>query len=203
MAFMGPSGSGKSTLLYLIAAIDRPTRGRVTVLGRDILQLKERAIADWRNENIGFIFQTFNLIPVLTARENVELPLLYQKSAGNERGQRVEEVMERVGIAHRADHRPQQLSGGQQQRVAVARAVVSRPELILADEPTGNLDSANGEEVLNLLNALNEEGTTIVMVTHDQSHAEHASRTINMLDGRILSENVVSMAANSEARHVS
>ncbi len=203
IAVMGPSGCGKSTLLNVMGMLDTPTDGRYRFLDSVVSGKSERELADVRKAHIGFIFQSFNLIDELSVRENVELPLLYQKSAGSERRRRVDEVMERVGIAHRADHRPPQLSGGQQQRVAVARAVVSRPELILADEPTGNLDSANGEEVLNLMSALNEEGTTIVMVTHDQSHADHASRTVNMLDGRILSENVVSMATGSEARHVS
>ncbi len=150
---------------------------------------------------IRFIFQSFNLVDELSVAENVGLPLLYQKINPTERKQRVREVLERVGIAHRADHRPQQLSGGQQQRVAVARAVVANPKFILADEPTGNLDTKNGEEVLELLNQLNSEGTTIVMVTHDQSHADHASRVINMLDGRVLSENVVGMQQAGEACH--
>jgi putative ABC transport system ATP-binding protein len=154
-----------------------------------------------RKQNIGFIFQSFNLIDELTVAENVELPLLYQKMPAKERAERVQQVLERVNIAHRADHRPQQLSGGQQQRVAVARAVVTNPNLILADEPTGNLDTTNGEEVLNLLGQLNSDGTTIIMVTHDQGHADHASRVVHMLDGRVLSENVVGIQPVSEARH--
>ena len=161
----------------------------------------ESRLADIRKENIGFIFQSFNLVDELSVAENVMLPLLYQKVPPKERKERVQAVLERVGIAHRADHRPQQLSGGQQQRVAVARAVVTNPKLILADEPTGNLDSTNGEEVLELLNQLNGDGTTIIMVTHDQSHADHASRVINMLDGRVLSENIVGMKQTGEVRH--
>ena len=161
----------------------------------------ENRLAEIRKRNIGFIFQSFNLVDELTVAENVMLPLLYQKVPAKERDERVQAVLERVGIAHRADHRPQQLSGGQQQRVAVARAVITDPKLILADEPTGNLDSTNGEEVLNLLNQLNGDGTTIVMVTHDQGHADHASRVVNMLDGRILSENVVGMQPTGEVRH--
>ena len=188
VAFMGPSGSGKSTLLYLIAAIDRPTRGRVKVLGRDILQLKERAIADWRNENIGFIFQTFNLIGDLTVFDNVELPLTYRGIPTKERRQRVRTVLERVGMADREIHFPSQLSGGQQQRVAVARAMVGEPLILLADEPTGNLDSGNGRAVMELLGELHAQGATICMVTHDPRYAHLADRTVRLFDGRIVSE---------------
>ncbi len=203
IAIMGPSGCGKSTLLNVVGMLDTPSGGTYRFLDHVVSGRSERELASIRKAHIGFIFQSFNLIDELTVRENVMLPLLYQKVPAAERERTVLEVLERVNIAHRADHRPQQLSGGQQQRVAVARAVVTNPELILADEPTGNLDSANGEEVLALLNQLNEEGTTIVMVTHDQSHAEHASRIVNMLDGRILSENVVNLQPVGEARHAS
>ncbi len=201
IAIMGPSGCGKSTLLNVLGMLDTPSSGTYRFLDQEVSGRSERELAGIRKASIGFIFQSFNLIDELSVRENVMLPLLYQKVPAAEREQTVREVLERVNIAHRADHRPQQLSGGQQQRVAVARAVVTTPKLILADEPTGNLDTTNGEEVLNLLNQLNEEGTTIVMVTHDQSHADHASRIVNMLDGKILSENVISMQPVSGARH--
>ena len=201
IAIMGPSGCGKSTLLNVLGMLDTPTSGTYRFRDQVVSGRSERELASVRKANIGFIFQSFNLIDELSVQENVMLPLLYQKVPAAKREQTVREVLERVNIAHRADHRPQQLSGGQQQRVAVARAVVTNPKLILADEPTGNLDTTNGEEVLNLLNQLNEEGTTIVMVTHDQSHADHASRIVNMLDGKILSENVISMQPVSEARH--
>ena len=201
IAVMGPSGCGKSTLLNVLGMLDTPNSGTYRFLGQDVSGRSEKELALVRKQHIGFIFQSFNLIDELSVAENVMLPLLYQKSPAAERERRVQEVLERVNIAHRADHRPQQLSGGQQQRVAVARAVVTNPELILADEPTGNLDTVNGEEVLDLLNQLNDEGTTIVMVTHDQGHAEHASRIVNMLDGRVLSENVIGLAAAGEARH--
>jgi len=201
IAIMGPSGCGKSTLLNILGMLDTPDSGVYSFAGEDVAGYAESRLANIRKENIGLIFQSFNLVDELTVAENVMLPLLYQKVAPSERNERVHAVLERVGIAHRADHRPQQLSGGQQQRVAVARAVVTNPKLILADEPTGNLDSVNGEEVLELLNQLNGDGTTIIMVTHDQGHAEHASRVINMLDGRVLSENVVGMKQVSEVRH--
>ncbi|MDX1509197.1 MAG: ABC transporter ATP-binding protein, partial [Woeseiaceae bacterium] len=190
IAIMGPSGCGKSTLLNIIGMLDTPDSGTYEFAGETVSGRSERELAAVRKQNIGFIFQSFNLIDELSVAENVELPLLYQKIPAADRAKRVQEVLERINIAHRADHRPQQLSGGQQQRVAVARAVVANPKLILADEPTGNLDTANGEEVLELLGKLNADGTTIVMVTHDQSHADHASRVVNMLDGRVLSENV-------------
>ena len=201
IAIMGPSGCGKSTLLNVLGMLDSPDSGRYTFNGEDVAGYAENKLAEIRKHNIGFIFQSFNLVDELTVAENVMLPLLYQKVAAAERDQRVQTVLERVGIAHRGAHRPQQLSGGQQQRVAVARAVVTSPKLILADEPTGNLDTTNGEEVLELLNQLNGEGTTIIMVTHDQGHADHASRIVNMLDGRVLSENVVGIHQGSEARH--
>jgi putative ABC transport system ATP-binding protein len=201
IAIMGPSGCGKSTLLNILGMLDTPDSGSYNFLGEDVANRSERELAIVRKQNIGFIFQSFNLIDELSVAENVELPLLYQKMPAKERAERVQQVLERVNIAHRADHRPQQLSGGQQQRVAVARAVVTNPNLILADEPTGNLDTTNGEEVLNLLGQLNSDGTTIIMVTHDQGHADHASRVVHMLDGRVLSENVVGMQPVSEARH--
>ena len=203
IAVMGPSGCGKSTLLNVLGMLDSPTSGTYRFFDQEVAGRSERELAGVRKSNIGFIFQSFNLIDELSVRENVQLPLLYQKVPTAEREARVQAVLEQVNIAHRADHRPQQLSGGQQQRVAVARAVVTNPALILADEPTGNLDSTNGEEVLSLLNTLNENGTTIIMVTHDTTHADHASRIVNMLDGRILSENVISIPPVSEARHVS
>ncbi len=201
IAIMGPSGCGKSTLLNILGMLDTPNSGSYNFLGEDVANRSERELAIVRKQNIGFIFQSFNLIDELSVAENVELPLLYQKMPAKERAERVQQVLERVNIAHRADHRPQQLSGGQQQRVAVARAVVTNPNLILADEPTGNLDTTNGEEVLSLLGQLNSDGTTIVMVTHDQGHADHASRVVNMLDGRVLSENVIGIQPVSEARH--
>ena len=201
IAIMGPSGCGKSTLLNVLGMLDSPDSGSYKFFDDDIATRSERELAVVRKQNIGFIFQSFNLIDELSVAENVELPLLYQKMPADDRAERVQQVLERVGIAHRADHRPQQLSGGQQQRVAVARAVVANPKLILADEPTGNLDTTNGEEVLELLGQLNRDGTTIIMVTHDQGHADHAGRVVHMLDGRVLSENVVGMQSVSEARH--
>lgn len=201
IAIMGPSGCGKSTLLNVLGMLDSPDSGRYAFNGEDVAGYAESRLADIRKQNIGFIFQSFNLVDELSVADNVMLPLLYQKVPVKERQERVQAVLERVGIAHRADHRPQQLSGGQQQRVAVARAVITNPKLILADEPTGNLDTVNGEEVLELLNQLNGDGTTIVMVTHDQSHAEHASRVVQMLDGRVLSENIIGMQHAGEARH--
>ena len=201
IAIMGPSGCGKSTLLNVLGMLDTPDSGRFEFDGENVAGYPENKLAVIRKENIGFIFQSFNLVDELTVAENVMLPLLYQKVPANERDERVLKVLERVGIAHRADHRPQQLSGGQQQRVAVARAVITNPKLILADEPTGNLDSANGEEVLQLMSQLNGDGTTIIMVTHDQSHADHASRIVNMLDGRILTENIVGIQQAGEVQH--
>ena len=201
IAIMGPSGCGKSTLLNVLGMLDSPDSGRYAFNGEDVADYPESKLAEIRKLNIGFIFQSFNLVDELTVAENVMLPLLYQQVAVAERDQRVQSQLERVGIAHRANHRPQQLSGGQQQRVAVARAVVTNPKLILADEPTGNLDTTNGEEVLELLSQLNVDGTTIIMGTHEQGHADHASRVVHMLDGRVLSENIVGIHQVSEASH--
>jgi putative ABC transport system ATP-binding protein len=187
-AIMGPSGCGKSTLLNIIGLLDRPTGGTYHLEGREVANLPQSALTDIRKRRIGFIFQNFNLIDELTVRENVELALLYHGISAGERRARVDKVLDKVGIAHRAGHRPSQLSGGQQQRVAVARAVVAEPPLILADEPTGNLDTAHGEEVMRMLRSLNEEGATIVMVTHSPAHADYAGRIVNMLDGRVLIE---------------
>ncbi len=184
-AIMGPSGCGKSTLLNIVGMLDNPSSGAYLFQGQDVSGFAERQLADLRKRNIGFIFQSFNLIDELTVAENVELALLYHDVAAAERRARVSQVLERVGMAHRAGHRPAQLSGGQQQRVAVARAVVSAPKLILADEPTGNLDSQHGAEVMALLGHLNAEGTTIVMVTHSHTDAGHARRLIQLLDGRV------------------
>ena len=188
VAIMGPSGCGKSTLLNVIGMLDSPTSGSYVFNGTEVAGLSETKLADFRKRNIGFIFQSFNLVDELSVRENIELALLYHNVPTGERRTRVDAVMDKVGIAHRAKHRPSQLSGGQQQRVAVARALVAAPKLILADEPTGNLDTAHGEEVMKMLQALNNEGSTIVMVTHSPAHADYAGRVVNMLDGRILVE---------------
>ena len=188
VAIMGPSGCGKSTLLNIMGMLDSPSSGTYEFDGTDVSRLGEGKLADFRKRNIGFIFQSFNLVDELSVRENIELALLYHQVPANDRRARVEQVMDRVGIAHRARHRPSQLSGGQQQRVAVARALVGAPKLILADEPTGNLDTVHGEEVMRMLQALNQEGSTIVMVTHSPAHADYASRVVNMLDGRVLVE---------------
>lgn len=190
VAIMGPSGCGKSTLLNIIGLLDNPSEGELHFNGYQVEKYTERQRTNLRKENIGFVFQSFNLIDELTVFENVELPLLYMKVSGSERKRRVNEALERMNIAHRAKHFPQQLSGGQQQRVAIARAVISNPKLILADEPTGNLDSANGEEVMNLLTQLNEEGTTIVMVTHSPSDADRSHRIIQLFDGHVVTENM-------------
>ncbi|HTU11200.1 MAG TPA: ABC transporter ATP-binding protein [Allosphingosinicella sp.] len=188
VAIMGPSGCGKSTLLNVIGMLDSPSSGSYMFDGTEVANLSESKLADFRKRNIGFIFQSFNLVDELSVRENIELALLYHNVPTGERRTRVDAVMDKVGIAHRAKHRPSQLSGGQQQRVAVARALVAAPKLILADEPTGNLDTAHGEEVMKMLQALNAEGSTIVMVTHSPAHADYAGRVVNMLDGRILVE---------------
>jgi putative ABC transport system ATP-binding protein len=190
VAVMGPSGCGKSTLLHILGLLDTPSNGQYYFMDKEVSQYKESQMTDLRKGNVGFIFQSFNLIDELTVFENVELPLLYLEMSLKERKKKVDEVLERMQISHRKNHFPQQLSGGQQQRVAVARAVVANPKLILADEPTGNLDSANGEEVLKLLEELNNEGTTIVMVTHSSTHAERANRIVQLFDGKIITENV-------------
>ena len=188
VAIMGPSGCGKSTLLNVMGMLDSPTGGSYVFADKEIAGLSEGQLADTRKRYIGFIFQSFNLVDELSVRENVELALLYHNIPASERKARVDAVLDKVGIAHRGAHRPAQLSGGQQQRVAVARALVGAPKLILADEPTGNLDTAHGEEVMRMLRQLNSEGSTIVMVTHSPAHADYASRVVNMLDGRILIE---------------
>ena len=188
VAIMGPSGCGKSTLLNILGLLDNPSGGSYELMGQEVAQLKERDRTKFRKGNIGFVFQSFNLIDELNVFENVELPLKYLNMSASERKQRVTAMLKRMNISHRAQHFPQQLSGGQQQRVAIARAVISNPNLVLADEPTGNLDSNNGKEVMDLLTELNSEGTTIVMVTHSQKDASVAQRTINLFDGRIVSD---------------
>ena len=193
-AIMGPSGCGKSTLLNIIGMLDTPSSGSYLFKGEEIAGYSEAKLSDLRKENIGFIFQSFNLIDELTVFENVELALLYHKIAAQDRKARVAAVLAKVGIDHRAGHKPAQLSGGQQQRVAVARAVVSNPSLILADEPTGNLDSHHGAEVMDLLQTLNREGTTIVMVTHSVTDAGRAKRVINLLDGHVMAEGLIKAA---------
>ena len=186
VAIMGPSGCGKSTLLNILGLLDNPSDGKYILDGTDVSSLKEKQRTGLRKGKIGFVFQNFNLIDELTVEENVELPLRYLNVSASERKTRVKEVLERMGISHRAKHFPQQLSGGQQQRAAIARAVIARPELILADEPTGNLDSKNGQEVLDLLTELNREGTTIVMVTLSHHDAAYTNRGINPFDGKIV-----------------
>ena len=188
VAVMGPSGCGKSTLLNILGLLDNPSGGEYHFLDQEVSGHSERQRANLRKNNIGFVFQSFNLIDELTVYENIELPLIYLGTSKQERKERVDAAMEHMQIPHRRNHFPQQLSGGQQQRVAVARAVIGNPRLILADEPTGNLDSANGAEVMELLNGLNEAGTTIIMVTHDQALADHAHRIIRLFDGRIVTE---------------
>ena len=188
VAIMGPSGCGKSTLLNILGLLDNPTTGSYELLGKEVANLKEKDRTKFRKGNIGFVFQIFNLIDELNVYDNVELPLRYLNISASERKEKVTAILKRMNISHRAQHFPQQLSGGQQQRVAIARAVVSNPKLILADEPTGNLDSKNGREVMELLKELNSEGTTIVMVTHSQKDAACAQRTINLFDGKIVSD---------------
>lgn len=187
VAIMGPSGCGKSTLLNIIGLLDSPTSGNYMLDGREVSRLAEKERTGERKGKVGFVFQNFNLIDELNVYENVELPLSYLDVRSDERKKRVTELLKRMNISHRAHHFPQQLSGGQQQRVAIARALIANPKLILADEPTGNLDSKNGEEVMNLLSELNHEGTTIIMVTHSKHDASYAHRTINLFDGQIIS----------------
>ena len=190
VAVMGPSGCGKSTLLNIIGMLDAPSSGQYIFQDEDVSGHSESQFSNIRKKNIGFIFQSFNLIDEFSVAENIELALLYHDMPGRERAERVNSIMDKMGIAHRAKHMPSQLSGGQQQRVAVARAVVGNQALILADEPTGNLDSAHGQEVMEMLQALNEEGTTIVMVTHSPAHSDYARRTINLFDGHVVTENL-------------
>lgn len=190
VAIMGPSGCGKSTLLNILGLLDNPTGGEYYFNDAEVSRFNERQRARMRKENIGFVFQNFNLIDELNVFENVELPLIYLGMTATERKRRVNEALEQMQITHRRKHFPLQLSGGQQQRVAVARAVVANPKLILADEPTGNLDSANGEEVMNLLERLNQQGTTLIIVTHSQRDAEYAHRIIRLFDGQIVTENI-------------
>jgi len=197
VAIMGPSGCGKSTLLNILGLLDDPDGGSFIFNGTEVAGFNERSRADLRKHNIGFVFQSFNLIDELTVYENVELPLIYTKVPPAQRKKRVEEVLEKMQIMHRRKHFPQQLSGGQQQRVAVARAVVNNPKIILADEPTGNLDSSNGNEVMDLLTELNQAGTTIVMVTHSEHDAKYSHRIIRMLDGEKVTENVLSAYKNA------
>ena len=191
VAVMGPSGCGKSTFLNIVGMLDAPSGGEYWFAGQNIAGYSEARLAELRKSAIGFVFQSFNLIDELNVQENVELALLYHSDVpAGERKKRATEALERMKIAHRARHMPSQLSGGQQQRVAVARAVVARPKLILADEPTGNLDTVNGEEVMQLLTQLNDEGTTIVMVTHSHSHSQYAHRVVNLLDGAVVTESI-------------
>ncbi len=190
VAIMGPSGCGKSTLLNILGLLDNPSEGQYFFLDKEVSGFTEKQRANTRKHNIGFVFQNFNLIDELSVYENVELPLIYLGLSASERKKKVEATLEKMQIMHRRKHFPLQLSGGQQQRVAVARAVVANPHLILADEPTGNLDSAHGEEVMNLLAKLNQAGTTIIMVTHSQHDAEYAHRIIRLFDGQIINENI-------------
>jgi putative ABC transport system ATP-binding protein len=190
VSIMGPSGCGKSTLLNVLGLLDNPTDGEYHFLDHEVSKFAERQRANLRKENIGFVFQSFNLIDELTVFENVELPLIYLKYSSGDRKKKVNEVLERMNIMHRASHFPQQLSGGQQQRVAVSRAIVGTPKMILADEPTGNLDSTHGDEVMNILTDLNQGGTTIVMVTHSPTYAEYGNRIIHLFDGHVVTENM-------------
>jgi putative ABC transport system ATP-binding protein len=190
VAIMGPSGCGKSTLLNLLGLLDNPSSGKYFFLDKEVSGFSEKQRANLRKQNIGFVFQNFNLIDELNVFENIELPLIYLGYNGPERRKRVEEVLDQMQITHRKKHFPLQLSGGQQQRVAVCRAVIAQPHLILADEPTGNLDSAHGEEVMNLLSDLNQKGTTIIMVTHSQRDAGYSNRIIRLFDGQIINENI-------------
>jgi putative ABC transport system ATP-binding protein len=191
LAIMGPSGCGKSTLLNILGLLDSPTSGVYSFFGEDVARASEQYLTILRRGVVGFIFQSFNLIDDLNVAENVEVALIYRRVSAGERKRRVAEALERVGIAHRSRHLPQQLSGGQQQRVAIARALVSNPKLILADEPTGNLDTANGEAVMDLLTGVSQSGTTVVMVTHSLVHAGRAQRTVKLLDGHVVSETLL------------
>ena len=188
LSIMGPSGCGKSTLLNIMGLLDAPTSGTIEIAGTKVDGMKDKELAAFRNQKLGFVFQSFHLINSLNVLDNVELPLLYRKVSAKERRHLAEEVLKKVGLSHRMRHMPTQLSGGQCQRVAIARAIIGNPEIILADEPTGNLDSKNGKEVMDLLSELNKEGTTIVMVTHSQRDAAVAQRTIDLFDGQIVSD---------------
>lgn len=198
VAIMGPSGCGKSTLLSILGMLDSPSSGSFEFSGNDIANYSENELAKLRKASVGFVFQSFNLIDELTVYENVELPLQYQNISKAERKQRVEAILKRVAIDHRAEHLPQQLSGGQQQRVAVARALVINPKLILADEPTGNLDSKNGDEVMAMLRELNREGTTVVMVTHSEKEGNYADRLVRLFDGQIMIDKANDAAVQTE-----
>ena len=188
LSIMGPSGCGKSTLLNIMGLLDSPTSGTIEINGTRTENMDDKELAAFRNKTLGFVFQSFHLINSLNVIDNVELPLLYRKMSSSERTALAKQVLERVGLSHRMKHMPTQLSGGQCQRVAIARAIVGNPEIILADEPTGNLDSKNGKEVMDLLTQLNKEGTTVVMVTHSQRDAGYATRTINLFDGQVVNE---------------
>src|SRR5574341_2437060 len=189
LCLMGPSGSGKSTLLTLLGGLDKPDKGSIVVSGVDIARLDENGLAVYRQRQIGFVFQSFNLIPTMTALQNVEFPMLFAGVPLDERRERATDMLTRVGLGKRMDHRPTQLSGGEQQRVAMARALVNRPRIVLGDEPTGNLDSKTGVEIMELIRSLNKQGITIIVVTHDPRVAAYATRSVHMLDGKIVSEN--------------
>jgi len=191
VAIMGPSGCGKSTLLNILGLLDQPSEGSYVYCGEEIGRAPEKRLTELRRATVGFIFQSFNLIEDLSVAQNVDVGMLYRHVPAAERRRRVKEALERVGIAHRSRHQPQQLSGGQQQRVAIARAIVSKPKLLLADEPTGNLDTANGDEVMTLLTEIAKEGTTVVMVTHSLTYAGYAQRTVKLLDGKVVSETLL------------
>ena len=190
VAIMGPSGSGKSTLMNILGCLDTPTEGSYRLKGTEVATLDDDELAEIRSAEIGFVFQTFNLLPRMTAFQNVELPLIYGRSARSARSERVWETIDAVGLRERAHHRPSELSGGQRQRVAIARALINRPSIILADEPTGNLDSTTGEEIMQIFRDLNNAGNTIILVTHERYIAEHAARIVRLLDGRIASDTV-------------